>query len=208
MTSEIIKNITEYIDSIDDIHQKIIVINELRCLIHQLSPFHSEPIDCVIWVKESSVEANNYNPNVMAKMEAKLLERSIELDGFTQPIVACPEDEKYVVIDGFHRHQRVKLSSTLNQRLNGYLPVVLINKERKDEKERISSTIRHNRARGKHQITAMSDIVRDLYRLGWKDNKIGEELGMDLDEVLRLKQITGLTELFEDELFSEAWTIE
>lgn len=106
-------------------------------------------------------------------------------------------------MDGFHRHLIGKSRPELSRRLHGYLPVTLINAEREGQKERIAATIRHNRA-GQTQIAAMSDIVRDLHRRGWDDRRIGEELGMDADEVLRLKQISGLTELFADESFSEA----
>ncbi|MBZ7679251.1 hypothetical protein FML26_19575 [Klebsiella michiganensis] len=188
MSPDVAKTVIEYLESFDDVDLKIKAINELKSLIHQHSPFCREPVDCVLWVEAKTVEANDYNPNVMATVEKKLLERSIELDGFTQPVVvARPE---------------------LNRRLHGYLPVTLINAEREGQKERIAATIRHNRARGKHQIAAMSDIVRDLHRQGWDDRRIGEELGMDADEVLRLKQISGLTELFADESFSEAWTVE
>lgn len=208
MSPEIAKVLIEYLESINNLHQKINTINALKLLIHQHSPFYHEPVDCVVWVKADKIEANDYNPNVMATVEKKLLARSIELDGFTQPIVVFSENNTHLVVDGFHRRQVANSQPTLRKRLKGYLPVSLINKERQGDKERISATIRHNRARGKHQITAMSDIVRDLCRLGWSDNQIGEELGMSLDEVLRLKQITGLAELFEDEEFSEAWTVD
>lgn len=187
---------------------KIKAINELKSLIHQHSPFCREPVDCVLWVKAKIVKANDYNPNSMATVEKKLLERSIELDGFTQPVVVARQQQRHLVVDGFHRYQIGKTCPRLNERLHGYLPVTLINAEREGLKERIAATIRHNRARGKHQIAAMSDIVRDLHRQGWNDKRIGEELGMDADEVLRLKQISGLTELFADENFSEAWTVE
>lgn len=110
------------------------------------------------------------------------------------------------MVDGFHRQVLGREAGT-GKRLKGWLPVACINPERKGQAERIAATIRHNRARGKHQITSMSDIVRDLSRLGWSDERIGTELGMDQDEVLRLKQISGLTELFQEEDFSPAWTV-
>lgn len=123
----------------------------------------------------------------------------IESDGFTQPIVVWQTEEGYEVVDGFHRHlvgKELGLS---------HLPVVVINPDRSDKGDRIASTIRHNRARGKHQVSAMSDIVQELSRRNWSDQKIARDLGMEPDEVLRLKQITGLAELFADEDFSEAW---
>lgn len=208
MSPNVAKTVIEYLESFDDIDLKIKAINELKSLIHQHSPFCREPVDCVLWVEANTVEANDYNPNVMATVEKKLLERSIELDGFTQPVVVARQQRRHLVVDGFHRHLIGKSRPELSRRLHGYLPVTLINAEREGQKERIAATIRHNRARGKHQIAAMSDIVRDLHRQGGDDRRIGEELGMDADEVLRLKQISGLTELFADESFSEAWTVE
>jgi ParB-like chromosome segregation protein Spo0J len=130
-----------------------------------------------------------------------LLELSIHSDGFTQPIVTwLREDGIYEVVDGFHRHVvgKEKLGLT-------HLPVVVINKDRSQKGDRIASTIRHNRARGKHGVSAMSDIVLDLSKRNWSDKKISKELGMEPDEVLRLQQIAGIAELFSDEEFYEAW---
>ena len=157
------------------------------------------PVNNVQWIPADKVYANDYNPNKVAPPEMKLLERSIEADGFTQPIVVWKVEDGYEVIDGFHRHlvgKKMGLS---------HLPVVVVNKESTDRNDSIASTIRHNRARGKHQIESMSEIVVELSRRNWKDEKIARELGMDADEVLRLKQITGLAELFGNEDFSEAW---
>lgn len=157
------------------------------------------PVSNVKWVSTEQVYANDYNPNKVAPPEMKLLERSIEADGYTQPIVVWETEYGYQVIDGFHRHlvgKKMGLS---------HLPVVVVNDGSTGRNDRIASTIRHNRARGKHQISAMSDIVIELSRRNWSDKKIAKELGMDADEVLRLKQITGLAEAFADEEFSEAW---
>lgn len=208
MSPKITHIIKEYIESQEGLHKKIQAINELKTLIHQYSPFSQEPIDCVLWVRTESVEANDYNPNVMAGAEKKLLERSIEKDGFTQPIVVAHHGEKNLVVDGFHRQAVGKSSVRIRERLQDYLPVTYVNSTNQGQRERIAATIRHNRARGKHHIPAMSDIVRDLSRLGWDDAQIGTELGMEADEVLRLKQISGLTELFAGEEFSQAWTVE
>ena len=181
-------------------------LNYLRRVLHEVSPFAQEPVDCVLWVKADEVVANDYNPNVMAPGEKKLLKHSLEQDGFTQPVVVSEEKEHYLVVDGFHRQLLGREAGT-GKRLRGWLPVTCINPERKGQAARMAATIRHNRARGKHQITSMSNIVRDLSRLGWSDERIGTELGMDQDEVLRLKQISGLTELFQDENFSPAWAV-
>lgn len=181
-------------------------LNHLRRILHEVSPFAQEPVDCVLWVKAGKVVSNDYNPNVMAPSEKKLLRQSLEKDGFTQPVVVSEEKEHYLVVDGFHR-QLLGRDAETGKRLKGWLPVACINPERKGQATRMAATIRHNRARGKHQITSMSDIVRDLSRLGWADERIGTELGMDQDEVLRLKQISGLTELFQSEDWSPAWTV-
>ena len=158
------------------------------------------PVSNVQWVPAELVTANDYNPNKVAPPEMELLELSIKSDGYTQPIVTwAMEDGTYQVIDGFHRHivgKRIGLS---------HLPIVVVNDERTGRNDRIASTIRHNRARGKHQISAMSDIVVELSRRNWSDKRIAKELGMDADEVLRLKQVTGLADLFASEEFSEAW---
>lgn len=185
--------------------EKVDAINQAKTALHEISPFASEPVDCVIWVPAEQVEANDYNPNSVAPPEMKLLEISISEDGYTQPIVAWGKNGYYEVVDGFHRNRVGKESKAVRERIHGYLPITLINHDREDKGDRIAATIRHNRARGKHQIAAMSDIVLDLSRRNWSDAKIGRELGMEPDEVLRLKQITGLAELFSDVEFSEAW---
>lgn len=157
------------------------------------------PINNVRWVKAELVQANDYNPNTVAKQEMNLLRRSIEADGYTQPIVTWFHDGIYEVVDGFHRHL---VGKEMGFEL---LPVVVINDESSDRNDRMASTIRHNRARGKHRIESMSNIVQELSRRNWNDKKIAKELGMDQDEVLRLKQIAGLADLFTDEEFSIAW---
>ncbi|EAR0813673.1 hypothetical protein EF931_21780 [Salmonella enterica] len=199
--------ITQYFSQCDSDDEKVAALNYLRKTLHGLSPFAREPVDLVLWVKAGEVVANDYNPNVMAASEKKLLHHSLQEDGFTQPVVVSEDKGHYLVVDGFHRQLLGRRESGAGKRLKGWLPVTCINPERKGQAERIASTIRHNRARGKHQITSMSDIVRDLVRLGWTDERIGQELGMDRDEVLRLKQISGLTELFEGDEFSSAWTV-
>lgn len=157
------------------------------------------PVSSVRWVPTESVHANDYNPNSVAPPEMRLLELSIESDGFTQPVVVWESPEGFEVVDGFHRHLVGKKMGLT------HLPVVVINSERIEKQDRIASTIRHNRARGKHAVAAMSDIVQELARRNWSDKKIAKELGMDADEVLRLKQISGLAEMFADQEFSEAW---
>jgi len=189
--------------SIDD---KIKAINEIKLALHNISPFQNEPVDCVLWVKNDSVYANDYNPNSVAPPEMDLLRLSISADGYTQPIVTMnSENDLREVIDGFHRNRVGKECEDIQKRVLGYLPVVTINNDRTDKADRMASTVRHNRARGKHSVTAMSDIVVELKRRNWKNEKIAQHLGMDADEVLRLAQITGLAELFSDSEFSQAW---
>jgi ParB-like chromosome segregation protein Spo0J len=186
--------------------ERVDALNAIREALHAVSPFASEPVDFVRWVPADSVTANDYNPNSVAPPEMKLLEHSITEDGYTQPIVSWKRDDDLrEVVDGFHRHRVGKESATVSQRVHGFLPVVTINADRLDKTDRIASTIRHNRARGKHKVEAMSDIVIELKRRNWSDEKIGRELGMDPDEVLRLCQITGLAEAFQDTAFSQAW---
>jgi ParB-like chromosome segregation protein Spo0J len=181
-------------------------LNKLKIALHTLSPMKNEPVDCVIWVKADDVHANDYNPNTVAPIELDLLKLSILSDGYTQPVVVCPdENANYEVVDGFHRTKVCKSVKTVNTRVKGRIPIVLVRDERTVKSDRMASTIRHNRARGKHTIAAMSDIVCDLYKRGWSDEKIATELGMDADEVLRLKQVTGLAEAFADTTFSKAW---
>lgn len=204
---QLISTIDVFFKKISNDSEKIKVLNQLRMHLHEYSPFRTEPIDCVIWVKAHSVVANDYNPNVMAPTEKQLLKHSLLMDGFTQPIVVSEHGKLYLIVDGFHRHLLGKSQSGVGKRLKGYLPVTCVNPERKGNAERIAATIRHNRARGQHHIATMSDIVRDLSRQGWDDGRISLELGMDADEVLRLKQISGLSELFYGEQYSQAWTV-
>lgn len=189
-----------------NLDEKVSAINRIKLALHEISPFNSEPVDCVLWVKNSTVHANDYNPNSVAPPEMELLRLSIANDGYTQPIVSMKnEDDTREVIDGFHRNRVGKECEDIQRRVYGYLPVVTIRESQKGQNDRVASTIRHNRARGKHKVESMSDIVVDLKRRNWSDEKISKELGMDRDEVLRLSQISGLMDLFKDAEFSQAW---
>ena len=188
--------------------EKVQAINEVKQFLKNISPFNANPVECVQWVKADRVIANDYNPNSVAPPEMELLHTSIQEDGYTQPIVVWYHDGIYEVVDGFHRNRVGKEYEDIRERIFGYLPVVVINNDREDKGDRIASTIRHNRARGKHKVEAMSDIVVELKRRNWSDKKIAKELGMDADEVLRLSQITGLAEMFADKDFSQAWEVD
>lgn len=190
-----------------DLEQRIEVLNAIKVELSKYSPFKSEPVDCVLWFPSQKVQANDYNPNSVAPPEMKLLEHSVLEDGYTQPIVSWNTGEHFEVVDGFHRSRVGKECAKVRARVKNYLPLVVINNERSDRGDRISSTIRHNRARGKHKVDAMSEIVLDLKKRNWSDKKIAKELGMEPDEVLRLAQITGLAEMFADKEFSKSWTL-
>jgi ParB-like chromosome segregation protein Spo0J len=180
-------------------------INHVKRELHNVSPFKSEPVDCVLWVKTDYIEANDYNPNSVAAPEMELLAHSIAQDGYTQPVVTWERDDIFEVVDGFHRRRVGTENEEVRTRVKGYLPITVIKDSRSERGDRIASTIRHNRARGKHAIHSMSDIVVELKRRNWSDKKIGKELGMDPDEVLRLSQISGLAEMFTNVEFTEAW---
>lgn len=189
-----------------DNDNRIDAINAIRLALREHSPMKREPVDCVLWVRAEQLHANDYNPNSVAPPEMRLLQLSIMADGYTQPIVAWPDAEgSYEVVDGFHRNRVGREVGAVRKRVHGRLPIAVINTERTGKEDRIAATIRHNRARGKHQVNAMADIVLDLARRNWSDEKIATELGMEPDEVLRLKQITGLAELFAEREFSQAW---
>ena len=209
----VLSRIKEFIDSdisAMDIDSKVDIINKIKVMLHDVSPFNTEPVDCVVWVKNDTVRANDYNPNSVAPPEMELLRLSIANDGYTQPIVSMLDENKdgREVIDGFHRNRVGKECDDIQKRVHGYLPVVTIRDSQKGVNDRVASTIRHNRARGKHRVDSMSDIVVDLKKRNWSPSKIAKELGMDQDEVLRLGQITGLAELFADKEFNEAWKAE
>ncbi|MBQ8646278.1 MAG: ParB-like nuclease domain-containing protein [Bacteroidales bacterium] len=167
---------------------------------------YSSPVYNVRAVPVEKVRANNYNPNVVAPPEMQLLELSIWEDGYTMPCVCyyIPDEDVYEIVDGFHRYMVMKTSRRIYEREKGLLPVVVIEK---DIQERMASTIRHNRARGVHQVELMSSIVGELTKSGMSDAWIMRNIGMDRDELLRLKQITGLAELFAGREFglSKEW---
>lgn len=166
----------------------------------------SSPVYAVQAVPMEKIQANAYNPNAVAPPEMKLLELSIWEDGFTMPVVCyyLPEIDKYEIVDGYHRYTVLCTSQRVREREGGMLPVVVIDK---DISNRMASTIRHNRARGSHSVELMSGIVAELTQAGMSDAWILRHIGMDKDELLRLKQITGLADLFKDQEFSQAWEI-
>jgi ParB-like chromosome segregation protein Spo0J len=163
-----------------------------------------QPVANVQWVPIEEVCPNDYNPNTVAEVEMKLLYTSIKHDGYTQPIVTIKDEEtgKFVIVDGFHRYFVAKTNPDILERNEGKLPIVVIDK---DINDRMASTVRHNRARGEHSIKGMSSMVFSMLKRGWKDDRICNELGMEPEELLRLKHMTGFSALFKGAKHSEAW---
>lgn len=165
---------------------------------------YKSPVYNIVAVPVEKIKPNTYNPNAVAPPEMKLLYESIKEDGYTMPIVCyyVKTKDEYIIVDGFHRYRIMMEHRDIYERENGLLPVSIINKSLD---QRMASTIRHNRARGNHSVDLMSNIVKELHELGRSDSWIAKHLGMDKDEILRLKQITGLAALFKDVKFGKAW---
>ena len=191
------------IDALDG-HSRLEAIEEVREALHNISPVCSQPVDRIRWVPVEDVEPNDYNPNSVAKIEMVLLYTSILHDGYTQPVVTIydADREKYVIVDGFHRYFTCRNNPDIRDRNMGYLPIVVLDKPIND---RMASTVRHNRARGKHSIDGMSNMVFQMSENGWSEAEICGELGMEAEEVLRLKHITGFSKLFENAEYKKAW---
>jgi len=191
----------EYIDGAED---KLAAIEGIRQLLFAISPQRSQPVDFVRWLPVEQVEPNDYNPNNVAHIELGLLLQSIWHDGYTQPIVVSPNGQqgKYTIVDGFHRYFVLKRNQEIYRRCHGRLPCVILDKGLND---RMAATIRHNRARGKHTVAGMSNLVFKMLDGGMSDADICNELGMEPEELLRLKHITGFSKLFADVEYNKAW---
>lgn len=168
---------------------------------------YSSPVYNIKKVPIEKIQANSYNPNHVATPEMKLLYESIKEDGYTMPIVCyyLEDEDKYEIVDGFHRYTTMLNHKDIYERESGCLPVSVIDKPLE---ERMASTVRHNRARGSHDIGLMANIVAELVDSGMSDAKVMKSLGMDADELLRLKQVSGLASLFTDKEFSKSWDVE
>lgn len=178
-------------------------INEERKVLHEECPIR-QPIDYVIWVPIEKVEPNEYNPNSVATVEMGLLYKSIKKDGYTQPVVTIYDEkrDKYVIVDGFHRYYVCKTKKDIFDRNMGMLPIVIIDK---NISERMAATVRHNRARGEHSIDGMSNLVFKMLEDGMSDADVCNELGMEPEEILKLKHLTGFSKLFKDTEYKKAW---
>lgn len=192
------------VEAVTDPTTRLRVVEMLRDRLHDLSPVHSQPVDRVRWVPVEMVSPNDYNPNAVASVEMKLLYTSILHDGYTQPVVTVWDAEKqqYTIVDGFHRYFTCRSNEDIKARNHGMLPIVVIDKPIND---RMASTVRHNRARGKHSVAGMTNMVMRMLDQGWTDEAICNELGMQPEELLRLKHITGFSKLFENTEYRQAW---
>jgi ParB-like chromosome segregation protein Spo0J len=205
-----IKNLIEQVCNIiseQSQDQKIDILNDVRKMLHEVSPLKHHPVDYVAWVKSDDVEANEYNPNAVAPPEMELLYQSILNDGYTMPIVSYKESEKIRIVDGFHRRETERRNIDISSSTLGRVPVTNIRNEQGSTSDRMASTIRHNRARGSHNIELMSQIVSELVEMGKGDPWICKHIGMSPDELLRMKQITGLASLFLNKDFSDSWEV-
>lgn len=192
-------------DAFNEAEDKQDFLNDFSTyLFDTFSPRHSQPIANVQWVVVEKIQANDYNPNTVAGNEMRLLYTSIQHDGYTQPIVTVydPEIEKYVIVDGFHRYTVMRRYEDIYKLNDGRLPIVVIEK---DINDRMASTIRHNRARGKHSIAGMGKIVFDMLKNGATDEAICNEVGLEPEELARLKYVTGFAKLFENAKYGQAW---
>lgn len=198
-----IKAVQEYLSTFDG-NERQAEIAAIKTAISGMSNKKHNPVDNVIWVNYNMVEANDYNPNAVARREMKLLHTSIKHDGYTQPIVTIwdAEKQKYVIVDGFHRYASMVYNKDLRDLNNCEVPIVVLDK---DINDRMASTIRHNRARGKHSVEGMSNIVLKMLKNGWGDAEICNELGLESEELVRLKYVTGFAKLYEDKQYSQAW---
>lgn len=184
--------------------EPLAAIAAVRALLHRLSPRADQPVDAVQWIPLEQVEPNDYNPNSVARIEMNLLRLSIEHDGYTQPVVTVYDAarDRYCIVDGFHRYYVMRQDDAIRARCGGCLPCVVIDK---DINDRMASTVRHNRARGKHSVDGMANMVFRMLDQGMTDAAICNELGLEPEELLRLKHITGFSKLFADREYHRAW---
>jgi hypothetical protein len=180
------------------------VINEINDFVFSHSPLKHNPVGNVKWVKVEEVQSNDYNPNVVASQELKLLAISMKHDGFTCPIVTMKDEKtsKFVIVDGFHRYYVNKVYNEIREGNKGRIPIVVINKPIND---RMASTVRHNRARGKHTVQGMGQLIYKMIENGWDDVRICNELGLEPDELIRLKHVSGVAKLYAGSEYKNAW---
>lgn len=203
--SDAIEQAVEQADSDEEVFE---LLNEAREAIAESSPVSDNPIDIVKWVPIEKCRANDYNPNQVADKEMELLYKSINADGYTQPVVVDEQEDEngetvYEIVDGFHRYMTMKTNEDIRERSNGHLPVTMIDADEKNERR--AATVRHNRARGEHSVDGKAEVVFEMLDEGWEDEEICEELGMSPEELARIKHVTGFSSLFEDVDYQQAW---
>ncbi len=209
MIQELARQLADAIAALSTNDEKIDMLNEVRGILHQVSPLKNHPADYVIWEKSEEVEVQRINPNAIAPPEMELLYQSIKNDGYTMAVVGYRQENGTLrVVDGFHRRKIERMHEDVSESTFNRIPMTLIRKSQEGEGDRMASTIRHNRARGSHNIELMSSIVAELVEMGKGDRWICQHIGMSADELLRLKQITGLAALFTNKSFSKSWTAE
>lgn len=205
---ELATQLAKEIEQLHGVDLKIDTLNEVRRVLHEVSPMRHHPVDWVYWERSENVESNEYNPNKVAPPEWTMLNQSIQQDGYTMSIVASKEDGIIKIVDGFHRRLVERTNKEVSESTFGRVPLTQIRKEVSGKGDRMASTILHNRARGSHNIELMSQIVTELVEMGKGDAWICKHIGMSADELLRMKQITGLAALFRNESFSQSWEVE
>lgn len=182
----------------------VLGVNLIQRMLQRIAGTEWAPVGAVLWVPIEKVKANDYNPNSVAKNELRLLYISIKNDGFTQPVVTIYDEEKdtYVIVDGFHRYYTMLNNKDILDRAGGMLPIVVIDKPIKD---RMASTVRHNRARGKHSVDGMGYLVMELRNKGWDAARICNEIGLEPDELVRLEHTSGVADMFKDVDYGRSW---
>lgn len=213
--SESIDSLAEQVKSICDqiaalpLPDQVEALNRARSMLHEVSPFKEEPVDLVLWVEEGRITPNTYNPNVVYRPEMKLLETSVKTYGMTYPLAVHFDKHGdisgigYSLVDGEHRYITITTTRQISDRQHGYVPVATLNTE--TEEDRMAATVAFNRARGVHKLDSMTDIVLSMLRAGWTDDEIAQAMGMDADEILRMKQVSGIAEAFTRPNYNRAW---
>ncbi|MDR2170569.1 MAG: ParB/RepB/Spo0J family partition protein [Planctomycetaceae bacterium] len=205
MTIDDVKSVIEkFVEGLDTVERNL-KLNDVRKVVHEVSGI-PHPVGCVQYVPVDRVQANDYNPNAVAPIEMGLLYTSIKADGYTQPTVSVYDDKtnKFVIIDGFHRYFTMKTREDIKDISAGLLPVVVLDK---NINERMAATVRHNRARGTHSVKGMSNMVFEMLKNGKSDADICNELGMQPEELIKLKHITGYSKLYKDAEYGRAWAV-
>lgn len=184
--------------------EQVELINRVRTALHEAGPFSAEPVDLVLWKRGEDVEPNDYNPNIVHRPEMELLKTSM-LKHVTQPIVTgqVGDGGTFVVTDGEHRYITVTTCKPLSARLHGYVPITVT--AARTREDQMADTVEHNRARGVHSLDGMTNIILSMLSAGWTDDEIAKHLGMDADEILRMKQVSGIAKTFERPAYNRAW---